>query len=286
MAAPPPGPMGWFMYRSIFYLLLQVKDDERAFLFRHGRFERVLKPGRHAIFDPARACSIETFKVVRAEFPADRASLIAATSPQVAAEHFTVVRAGANEIAIVSLDGEPRHVVLPFTTRVFWKTVTHVSAEVIDTTGSMRIEPRIVAQLDLARMSSVLDTQVNAHEIGLLFVDGILTERLPPGRHTFWQVRHKLAVQKFDLRPQPIEVTAQEILTKDRVSLRVTLTSFVQVTNVEKAALSTPDYEQHVYKLVQFAVREAVGERTLDEVLNDRESVDAQIVRHVREQLG
>ncbi|MBV9246622.1 MAG: slipin family protein, partial [Methylobacteriaceae bacterium] len=53
------------MYRSLFYLLLGVKDDERAFLFRHGRFERVLGPGRHAIFDPARACSIETFKVVR-----------------------------------------------------------------------------------------------------------------------------------------------------------------------------------------------------------------------------
>jgi regulator of protease activity HflC (stomatin/prohibitin superfamily) len=81
-------------------------------------------------------------------------------------------------------------------------------------------------------------------------------------------------------------VTAQDILTKDRVSLRVTLTSFVQVNDVEKAALSTPDYQQHVYKLVQFAVREAVGGRTLDEVLNDRESVDEQIVRHVRDELG
>jgi regulator of protease activity HflC (stomatin/prohibitin superfamily) len=75
-------------------------------------------------------------------------------------------------------------------------------------------------------------------------------------------------------------------LTKDRVSLRVTLTAFVQVSDVEKAALATPDYMSHVYKLVQFAVREAVGGRTLDELLNDREAVDDQIVAHVRGNLG
>jgi regulator of protease activity HflC (stomatin/prohibitin superfamily) len=90
----------------------------------------------------------------------------------------------------------------------------------------------------------------------------------------------------LDTRPVPLEVTAQEILTRDRVTLRVTLTSFVQVTDIEKAALSTPDYQAHVYKLVQFAVREAVGGRTLDEVLNDRVSVDTQIVDHVRRELG
>ena len=95
-----------------------------------------------------------------------------------------------------------------------------------------------------------------------------------------------MTTKLLDTRPLPLEVTAQEILTRDKVSLRVTLTSFVRVSDVRQAALSSPDYQAHVYKLVQFAVREAVGGRTLDEVLNDRVSVDRQIVDHVRAALG
>jgi regulator of protease activity HflC (stomatin/prohibitin superfamily) len=123
-------------------------------------------------------------------------------------------------------------------------------------------------------------------QAGLVFFDGELVETVGAGRYGYWQIGRTVTSKTLDTRPVPLEVTAQEILTKDRVSLRVTLTSFVQVTDVEKAALATPDYQQHVYKLVQFAVREAVGGRTLDELLNERESVDDQIVAHVRREMG
>jgi regulator of protease activity HflC (stomatin/prohibitin superfamily) len=127
---------------------------------------------------------------------------------------------------------------------------------------------------------------VGAAEAGLVFFDGELVETLGPGRYGYWQIGRTVASKSLDTRPLPIEVTAQEILTRDRVSLRVTLTAFVQISDVEKAALATPDYQSHVYKLVQFAVREAVGGRTLDELLNDRETVDDQIAANVRGNLG
>jgi hypothetical protein len=41
------------------------------------------------------------------------------------------VQAGANEVAIVSLDGEPKHLILPNTTRAFWKTITKVDVELL-----------------------------------------------------------------------------------------------------------------------------------------------------------
>ena len=133
---------------------------------------------------------------------------------------------------------------------------------------------------------AIVTVTVPEANAGLVFFDGELVETQGPGRHGYWQVGRKVSARTFDTRPVPVEITAQEILTRDRVSLRVTLTSFVQVTDPKQAALGVPDYEAHVYKLVQFAVREAVGGRTLDEVLNDRVSVDEQIVEHVRRELG
>ena len=76
---------------------------------------------------------------------------------------------------------------------------------------------------------------VENHEAGLLFVEGRLVERLAPGRHAFWIVGRKIEVKRLDLRPQAVEITAQEMLTKDRIALRVTLTAFRRIVDPERA---------------------------------------------------
>jgi regulator of protease activity HflC (stomatin/prohibitin superfamily) len=125
--------------------------------------------------------------------------------------------------------------------------------------------------------------QVEAHEAGLLFIDGKLTERLPAGRHAFWAVGRTVKIAKVDTRPVPLEVTAQEILTKDRVAIRVTLTAFTRVIDPEKAALAAGDVANTLYRLVQFAIREAVATRTLDEILAARDTIDREVRTFVTE---
>jgi hypothetical protein len=167
----------------LFKFKVVVKDDERAFLVRDGRFERLLGPGRFVALDYGRRLTSEVVKVARAEIAADKALLFAKAHPAVAAEHFEIVQVGPNEVAIVSLDGEPKHLVLPNTTRAFWKTITKVDVERIDATTEVRVAKRHLDKLDPARMPMVVQAQVDAHEAGLLFIDGKLTERLPAGRH-------------------------------------------------------------------------------------------------------
>ena len=271
------------------HLTVVVKDDERAFLTRDGRFERLLGPGRFSAFDPFQRLKAEAVKVVRAEVPVERALLIEKLRPEVAAEHFAVLQTGANEVAIVSLDGEPKYLVPPSTTRAFWKTLTRVEIERIDTAANLRVEKRHLDRLDLARSTIVVHATVEAHEAGLLFIDGVLKERLGPGRHAFWNVGRQVRIAKIDLRPQPLEVTAQEILTKDRVGVRVTLTAFYRITEPETAAVAAADLANTLYRLVQFAIREAVATRTLDDILAARDKIDQEVRAYVTDrarQLG
>jgi hypothetical protein len=267
----------------LFNFKVVVKDDERAFLLRDGRFERLLGPGRFVALDYGRRLTAETVKVVRAEIAADKALLFAKTHPAVAAEHFEIVQVGANEVAIVSLDGEPKHLVSPNSTRAFWKTITRVDVERIDVASEWRVAKRHLDKLDPARTPMVVLAQVEANEAGLLFIDGKLIERLAAGRHAFWAVGRTIKVTKIDTRPTPLEVTAQEILTKDRVGIRVTLTAFTRVIDPEKAALAAGDVANTVYRLVQFAIREAVATRTLDEILAARDTIDREVRAFVTE---
>ncbi|MCB1521926.1 MAG: slipin family protein [Hyphomicrobiaceae bacterium] len=260
-----------------------VKDDERAILSRDGCFEQLLAPGRFSTFDPGAKLSAEVFKVVRAEIPAVRALMFEKTQPSFADQHFAIVQAGPSEVAIVSFDGEPAHLVLPNTTRAFWKTLTQIDIETIDTSADPRIAKRHLDKIDANRTPVVVNTVVDAHEAGLLVVDGQLKERLQPGRHAYWQVGRTVRVVKVDLRPQPLEVTAQEILTKDRVGIRVTLTAFYAIADPEKAALASGDVPGTLYRLIQFAIREAVATRSLDEILAARDTIDQEVRGFVAE---
>lgn len=254
-----------------------VRDEERGLLYRDGRFERLLDPGRHRMLDPAGKLTAEIVKVVRAELPAERALLFEKTQPALAEKHLVIVQTAATEVAIVSFDGEPKHLVLPNTTRAFWKTLTQVDVEMIDTAADMRISKRHLDRIDIARVAVAISATVEQHEAGLLSVDGKLEGRLPPGRHAFWQVGRTVKVQKVDLRPQPLEVTAQEILTKDRVGIRVTLTAFYRIVDPEMAALASGDVPNTLYRLIQFAIREAVATRTLDDILAARDTIDSEV---------
>lgn len=267
-----------------FWFEVVIKDDERGFLTRDGRFARLLAPGRFRAFDPGVKLNVEVVKVIRAEIAPERALLLLRMHRPVAEQNLEIVQTGPTQVAIVSFDGEPKHIVAPNTTRAFWKALTRVDVELIETANEIRVAKRHLDKLDPARSAAVVASAViEAHEAGLLMVDGELKERLPPGRHAFWQVGRTIKITKIDLRPQPLEVTAQEILTKDRVGIRVTLTAFTKITDPEKAALATADVPGTLYRLVQFAIREAVATRTLDDILAARDTIDQEVRAFVAE---
>lgn len=254
-----------------------VKDGERAILTRDGRFERVLGPGRHLMVDPRSALKAEVLNVVGAEISPERHAALAAAKPELAAETFAVVETGAGEVAIVKLDGRPVHLLGPWSKRVFWTAVTRVEVERVDVAAELAVADRHLKMVDRSRSAFVSETVVEPQEAGLLVVDGRLVERLGPGRHAYWTVDRRVEVRRVDLRPQPLEVTAQEMLTKDRVALRVTLTAFRRIVDPVKAAETVADVDGWLYRLVQFAIREAVASRTLDEALSAKDALNEEL---------
>ena len=259
-----------------------VEDGERALVWRDGQLVRVLAPGRHALFDPLHRLKTQVYDVVRTEYSAERYAVLKAARPDLANELFTAVETGANEVAIVSLDGRPVHLLTPWQSRVYWKVATSIDVERIDITADPRVSARHLAMIERNRPTIVTEAVIENHEAGLLYVEGRLTERLAPGRHAFWVVGRKIEVKRLDLRPTALEITAQEMLTKDRIALRVTLTAFRRIVDAEKAVATTPDVDAWLYRLVQFAIREAVAGRTLDEVLAAKASLDGELRDYVR----
>lgn len=269
----------------MFWFFVTVNDNERAILVKKGRFKSILEPGQYRLFNLFQSYKVEKFNIVKSEFTNQYADVIAKQHPALAEKYFTTVNTGDGEVAIVYFDDQPTHLVGPWNKRHFWHAITDVNVEMIDTKPEIRLKEKHRAAIDIDKTNLVKELIVGQNQAGLLFVDGELTKTLKPGRHTFWETTKEIEFRLLDLRPTPHEITAQEILTKDRVTLRVTLTAFLKVTDPVKAISSSSDYTTYIHRLVQFALREAITTRTLDEALNNRESIDKQIRTYVKEHI-
>jgi regulator of protease activity HflC (stomatin/prohibitin superfamily) len=104
---------------------------------------------------------------------------------------------------------------------------------------------------------------------------------LSAGLHGWWRFNHYPMLTLFDLRLQNMEVNGQEILTKDRVSLRVNLSATWQIREAEKARAELADAKEFLYRELQLALRTVVSTQTLDELLADKNSLNRQTLEIV-----
>ena len=118
---------------------------------------------------------------------------------------------------------------------------------------------------------------VEGFEKGLLYVDGVLTKILNAGVYYFWKNEKNIQVYKTDLRTQQLEMSGQEILTKDKANLRINFNTDYQVVDIIKALVENKDIVKQFYTLMQLTLREYIGRYTLDELLALKEEASTSV---------
>ena len=208
-----------------------VKKNERGLLYSEGDFLAVLEPGTYRRFDPYDRLSLESFSLNTPQFEHRLAGYLRQSEPQLVERYFTRMDLGDNEAGLRYEDGVLVELLAPGSRRLYWKGQTEQRLERIDLTQDYRLSAALVAQLHqpnlrdraLAGLDAVLLVQVPAFQVGVLKVDGALAGLLQAGQYGFWRYNRQVSVELVDTRIQALEVSGQEILTRDKVSLRLNL---------------------------------------------------------------
>lgn len=118
------------------------------------------------------------------------------------------------------------------------------------------------------------------YERGLLYRDGRFVRLLEPGHYEFWRWE-RVSVTKVSLRQTSEVIAGQEILTADKIEVRLSLIAQYAVTNPSLAYNQVENYIEQLYQDLQLSLRAAVGTRTLDTLLEQREGVDIALLQQV-----
>ncbi len=119
---------------------------------------------------------------------------------------------------------------------------------------------------------------------GLLYEDGVLVRVLSPGKHTLaaWPWSPRSEVVRVDLRERSSTIKNQEILTADKVAVRISLLVYFKVVDAKAAHHNVEAFEERIYEDVQLAARRFLATRTLDQILRDRNEIS----NAIREDVG
>lgn len=110
---------------------------------------------------------------------------------------------------------------------------------------------------------------------GLLFRRGRLSAVVGPGR--YWLFPDD-ALDLYDTRARDHVVSGQEVLTSDRVPIKISLVARFRVQDARKAYTETADYQLALYSSLQLALRDLVSSRELEVVLSSRDTLGEEIL--------
>ena len=254
---------------------VKVRSYEKAFRFRNKEFKNIIGAGRYWIIDPMGYTKVDVLSMrnpwVEHEFldlVIDSGALDGIAQVIELSDHKRALVWVENRFAKVLGPGQ----------YALWNGPKETKVEIVDGTG-VRFEHK---GMNAILESELIDQELMVFQVdegnkGVYFLDGVLKEILPAGRHVFWRRMGHVKVLHVDARESVLDVSGQEIMTKDKVSLRLNGVVTFKVIDPVTAVSSVDSYEQSLYREIQLALRAAVGTSELDVLLADKAALADQV---------
>lgn len=256
-----------------------ITDNERGLLYKNGKLKKLLGAGSYTTFSSGK---IEKVSVLQALVPADCTfdTLMAADG---AKDKLISVEVADNEYCLHYLNGNFSEL-LQGGRYAFWKAggnhefrkINNEDPEIGD-----KLKPYELAKLSKTQYMTV---NVKSGEKARLYYDNKLVKVLEPGTYNFWKNNINVEAQTEDMRLRRLTIDGQEILTSDKVGLRINFVMNFKVTDPEKVAnIADHNIYMYMYSLSQLVLREYVGRHKADELLEARDDIAGEVLAVIRE---
>lgn len=257
-----------------------IQNDERGLLFRDGNYIKCLKPGKYYL-NPLVKYSV-VYADVNKAFDSAGKNINLLLEDKELMKELTIIDVQDYEIAIHFEDGKLVDV-LRSGKYAFWNILKKHDFVVVDIRN-----PEVKPDIDVSIYNSpklsahVGYFEVGNHEKGILYYNNVIQKTLNPGRYFFWKSPMHVAVKNVDLRQQQLDMTGQEIMTEDKITLRLNFVCHYRIVDPLKI-IEIKSFEEQLYIIMQLILREYVGALKLDEILLKKQEIGNYVLEKLRE---
>jgi len=255
-----------------------INENQRGFVIKNGTYRKMLMPGKRSVKwilgekmvrvsvdEPVYVKDIDIKVLLRDKSFADSVACIDVPD---------------GHIALHMEDGRIKDTLGPGT-YCYWNCFRQHSFKLVNTSRAEVVDLTL-EQISVVSKFLYRKVEISEGEVGLLYIDGKFERMLKSGCYYFWENAQKIRVQTVDMRAQQLDILGQEILTADKVSLRINFVCTYRVTDALKMVNEIKDYNAQIYSLTQLALREYVGRFRFDELLEQKDSIAAFVLGQLK----
>ncbi|MEM1347460.1 MAG: SPFH domain-containing protein [Myxococcota bacterium] len=242
-----------------------VHQDQAAVLMVDGRASAWLDAGRHYVWSRGRAVSLSFVHLSTGYHALSDAAHVRDLAPESSYEELTVPQ---GSVAIVSLD-DVAHTALGAGRYLLWQEPRRATSRVVAMSALFTTLPESTWALLTPHYLRVVT--VRPYERGVLYVDGKLERVLESGRYGIHTLDREVDVRMVDVREQELQILGQEVMTTDKVTLRVNLIVKFRIADALASVQQQADLHGSLYSEAQMAARRYIAGVDVDALLEGRE---------------
>lgn len=248
-----------------------IKEQECGYLLKNGILEKLLFAGKYQLFSwMGYELKIVPMigKVNTQGLPVD----VLMKRPEFSSR---VVRVQIPDscIAIHMVNGVCRQMLLEGEA-LYWNVYETNEIRLVDVTGTQITEeqvPQMYHHLLPAKICKKII--ISDGETGLLYIDDRYEQQLGCGTWYYWIYAHEVSCKIFNLKIQQLDISGQEILTADKVGIRLNILCSYRISDPLSLVQRMEGSGKLLYTKLQMLAREYVGQYRLDELLAQKESI-------------
>lgn len=250
---------------------LHIRKFEIGLKFVSGEFAGLLEPGRHFLIDLLGRMKIRVVSKRDTWLYDEQLDLII-KSGQLAGKA-EVVDLKDHQRGLVWIEGRFARILGPGQ-HVYWLGNRDIQVEIVDVRQPQFQHSQLQLIATSAEATRFLDVcRVQRDMAGVLFVDGKFESVVGPGLYAFWRNGVEARIVEVDLRESAQDIAGQEIMTVDKVTLRVNAAIAYKVLAPHQFVSDSVDPRQTLYREAQLALRTVIGTRELDKFLIGKDEV-------------
>ncbi|HYR27005.1 MAG TPA: slipin family protein [Thermoanaerobaculia bacterium] len=258
---------------------IKINPHERGLLFREGDFLEALEPGVHWYLDPLMKLRVDVVSPRDPWLRHKDLDLIVKSGKL--GRDAIVLDLRDHDRALVWVDGR-FSAVIGAGQYALWTTESEVRAELVDARDVQLSHKDLSVIVKAPSASALLEMfVVQPGHAGVWFRDGAYQATLGPGTYAFWKHVAKLTLYDVDLKESVLDVSGQEIMTADKVTLRLNALVAYRVTDPLRSVSVVDNAPQALYRAAQLALREAVGAKELDALLAARDALGSELTARI-----
>lgn len=257
----------------------QVKAYEVALQFKNNRLVNVLTEGKYWNF----GFNMETYIYNTLDFAFTPTLPILIMIENLSLKSLlNIFEVKENEIMVVKING---NIFKVYKTGIyaFWKINNKAEFIILNTSDTNPIKSLDRATLENPQLNYFIRKKtIENYQIGLLYVDGKLTTNLESGTYYWFMNPTSIEVKSIDTRFIPLDIVGQEVLSKDKATLRINFYARYRVNDPVKAVSNSKEFEKQIYATAQIVLREAISNLTIDELMVQKTTIGNDILSELQ----